>query len=197
VRQRYKKPNIVYEGFRKASLILDRFLKDKRLLLLLLLSGLLFLFVIIRFESLFFTALLIGLGAVSMLYQRYFKSPVGIELCMMATVLTSLVYGPHYGVFTGFASISAALILSGSFKHSSFVSVFTLPLIGLIVPFFRDMPLLYLGLLMTVLYDAVILPVYIMLGSRVVSSIIFFATHVLFNYWVFSTIAPFIRSLMG
>jgi hypothetical protein len=198
MRQRYKKQNVVYKGLKKSSALLDYILSNKRLLLLGLLGGLFFLFIAIRFQRLLFTGILIGLGAVSMLYQRYlrFGNYIGFELCMLATVLTSLAYGPHYGAFTGFVSITAAFVLSGNFKHSSFISILTLPLIGLIVPIFRNMSLLYLGILMTIIYDAIILPLYILLGSRIIPSVIFFITHILINAWVFSMIAPFIYSLM-
>jgi hypothetical protein len=198
MRQRYKKPNLIYNTLKLSSSILDFFIKNKRFFLILILCCAVFFFVLVRFQRLFYTALLILIASVSMIYQRYSKyaNYVGFELCMMSTVLTGLVYGSYFGAFTGFVSIFAALILSGNFKHSSFISVLTLPLIGAIVPFFSHLSLLYLGLLMTILYDAIILPLYVMLGSRIYSSIIFFITHVLFNYWIFSTIAPFIYNLM-
>ncbi len=198
MRQKYKKQNIIYKGLKKSSNLLEYILKNRKILLFGVLIGLFFLFFATRYKRLFFTIILIGLGAASFLYHRYFRygTYLGFELCMMATVLTSLAYGRHYGIFTGFVSIIAALVIGGNFKHSSFISIFTLPLIGAIVPFFDSMPLLYLGILMTLIYDAIVLPLYVLFGSRIIPSIIFFVSHMLFNAWVFSVIAPFIYNLM-
>ncbi|MEK6916707.1 MAG: hypothetical protein AABW92_03095 [Nanoarchaeota archaeon] len=190
--------NIVYILLKQSSNLLDDILKDKRKFLVSALLSLLGILVIIKFERLFFIALLIGLGIVSLLYIRFFKYAhyVGIELCMMATVLISLAYGQVAGAFAGFASITGALVLSGYFKPSYFISVLALPLIGLIVPLFSWLNLWQLGVLMTILYDLVVLPLYILMGSRIESSVVFFITHVLFNYWVFTTIAPFFYNLI-
>ena len=198
MREKYRKANVIYKSLKKGNDLLNHVITNTRLLLFIFVLGIAILLIIERYQRMFFTIFLIGLGAVSMIYQRYFRWShyVGFELCMMATVLTGLAYGPHYGAFTGFVSISSALILSGNFKHSSFISILVLPLIGAIVPFFSSLSLISLGLLMTILYDVIILPLYVMLGSRISSSVIFFITHVLLNLWVFSTIAPIIYSLM-
>jgi hypothetical protein len=198
MRQRYKKNNIIYRGLEKGSDLLNSIFRNPRLILLCLLFGAIFLFVALYYRRFLFTGILIGLASISMIYQRYFRYShyFGVELCMMATALAGRAYGPHYGAFTGFFSIFFAFIISGNFKYSSFVSLLTLPLIGAIVPLFGELSLLYLGLLMTVLYDIIILPLYMMLGSRLFPSIVFFLTHLLFNYWIFTTIAPFIFSFM-
>ena len=153
-----------------------------------------------RFKQLFFTVILILLGAVSLIHSRYFKYShyIGFELCTLATVLTSLAYGPGVGALTGLVSITMGFILSGYFKPTYFISVLTMPLIGLLVPFFSNhLSLPFLGLLMTLIYDAIILPLYVLVGgSRIASAGIFFVTHVFLNFWIFSTIAPLIYRLM-
>jgi hypothetical protein len=50
---------------------------------------------------------------------------------------------------------------------------------------------------MTAIYDALVLPLYVLLGSRAASSAVFFITHLLINIWVFTTIAPFIYQFMA
>ena len=198
MRQRYSKPNLVYKTLKKSNSIVDRISGNKRNILIVAICVLAFLFVAMRFKPLFFTALLIVLGAFSMIHIRYFRYAhyLGFELCMMATVLTSLAYGRYIGAIVGAVSIFSALIISGYFKYSSFVSVLTLPFIGIITPFFSNLPLPYTGLLMTVIYDIIIVPLYILLGSRVSSSIAFFISHILINFWIFSTIAPIIYRFM-
>ncbi|MEM4397247.1 MAG: hypothetical protein QW757_01320 [Candidatus Woesearchaeota archaeon] len=113
----------------------------------------------------------------------------------MAVVLTTLAYGRKYGVFVAFASLIGGYVLSENFKPSSFISIFTLPLISLIVPFF-DLPMFYLGIIMTIIYDIIILPLYILMGSNIYKSIVFFITHLIFNAWVFYFFAPIIYNIM-
>ena len=195
---RYKKTNPVYKLLQFLSNILDQILKDKKKFFGAFVLGLLGLFILIRFKGLLITCILIGIGAVSMMYVRFFKMAhyIGFELCTMATVIVARTYGPTYGAFAGFASITGALILSGYFKPSYFISVLALPLVGLATPYLNHLPLWQVGMIMTVAYDLVVLPVYIMLGSRIISSVIFFITHILLNYWVFTTIAPFIYGII-
>jgi len=195
---KFKKHNAVYGFLKKLDDFLTKIAKDPKKVLgfgILFIIGLL---LITRYKAILFFVLLNLLAAVSMLYLKISKHAhyVGIELCMMATVLISLKYGVVLGVITGFISITSALIISGYFKPTYFVSVLTMPLIGLIVHLFPGMVLWQLGVLMTIIYDAIVLPLYILMGSRISSSIVFFITHVLFNYWVFTTIAPIIFSFM-
>lgn len=198
MRKKYRRENLFYNILSKGSSLADYVLKNRKFFLAAIIAGLLCLFLIREYKKYFFILLLTGIGAASMLYQRYFRYShyLGLELCMMATVLSGLAYGHAAGAVTGFFSITFAFILSGNFKHSSFISIMTLPLIGAIVPFFGNLPLLYLGLLMTLLYDMIILPMYYMLGSRIISSALFFISHMLINAWVFSTLAPFLYNIM-
>lgn len=189
----------IYDLLTFSSSFLKKIIKDRKKLAFFILSGIIILFLIKSFEKFFFTLLLTGIGAASLVHSRYFKYSyyVGFELCTMATVITALAYGPAFGVFTGFFSIFGGFVLSGHFKPTYFVSVLAMPLIGILAPLFSHLPLLYLGLLMAIIYDAIILPLYVLFGSRVVSSVVFFVTHMLFNYWVFTSVAPIILGLLS
>ena len=161
--------------------------------------GVIVLFIIKRFSSIFFTSVLILLGILSFALPRYiaYGKFIGFELCTLATVLTSLSYGPHYGAFTGLVTIFFGFVFGGHFKPTYFISVLTMPVIGLITPLFSDLPLLWIGVLMTLLYDAIILPLYVFIGgSKITSVIIFGITHLFLNAWIFATLAPLIRSVM-
>jgi len=138
-------------------------------------------------------------GAVSMIYIRFFKYShyVAFELCTLATVLTTLAYGPHVGMFTGFMSITLGFVISGYFKPQYFISVLALPLMALIIPFLSHLELWQIGVIVTVIYDLIILPLYALFGSRILSTVVFFITHILLNYWVFTTVAPIVFSIMS
>jgi len=193
-----KKQNIVYSFLKKFDDFLKHIAKDPKKVLGIAILSILSLIIITKHRSILFFVLLNLLASVSMLYLKISKHAhfIGIELCTLATVLISLKYGYVLGMITGFISITSALIISGYFKPSYFVSVLAMPLIGLIVPLFSGLPLWQIGILMTIIYDAIVLPLYVFMGSRIPSSIVFFVTHVLFNYWVFTTIAQVIFNLM-
>lgn len=190
--------NFIYALLNYTSELFNKLTKDKKRIIIVILATIIALFLIKSFQKFFFTALLTGVGALSLIHSRYFRYSyyIGLELCTMATVLTALAYGPAFGVFTGFFSIFIGFVLSGHFKPTYFVSVLAMPLIGVIVPLFSSLPLLYLGLLMTLIYDLIILPLYVLFGSRVASSAVFFVTHIMLNFWFFSAVAPFIYGIM-
>ncbi len=190
--------NFIYELLTFFSSILNRLSSSKKRLLILFLLAIILLFFISHFRRIFFVIVLTSIGALSLIHSRYFKYShyIGFELCTMATVLTAIAYGPLFGLFTGFASLFGGFVLSGYFKPTYFISILVMPIVGLLVPMFSHLPLLYTGLIITVLYDSIILPLYILMGSRPISSLIFFITHVFFNLWVFSTVAPFLLSMM-
>ncbi|MFH2020941.1 MAG: hypothetical protein ABIJ34_05975 [archaeon] len=189
-----KKKNWFYSLLLSASRLVDHIIKDRKKLFFLFIIGLLGLFLIKEFKGIFYLLILIGLGAVSMIYIRFFNFAhyIGFELCMMATVLSTLRFGSSVGAFVGFSSITLALIISGYFKPTYFISVIALPLVAILVPLFGSLNLWQLGLLMTLIYDLIVLPLYILMGSRVISSIVFFITHMISNYWIFRTLAPLI-----
>ncbi len=194
-----KKNNIVYIYLKSISRALEKIISDKRKALLAVLTGLLILFVLTRFKKAFFTILLILLGSFSMIYIRFFKQShyIAFELCTLATVLSSLAYGPHYGIVAGFISISLSFVISGYFKPTYLISVLAMPFMAVIAPFFSSLPLWQIGLIITIIYDSIILPLYVLSGSRVSSTIVFFISHVLLNYWVFSTIGPIIYNIIS
>lgn len=194
----YNKPNPVYRLLRFCNSVAEQLFRNRRAMLLAFLLVVFSLFMFTRHRIVFFTAVLIMAGILSLIPSRYFRyyHHLGIELCTMAAVLTSKAYGPAAGAFTGGISIFLGFVLSGKFKPSYFISVLVMPLIGVLAHFIRDMPLFYTGLLMTVVYDLIILPFYVAMGSKAHSIAVFFATHILFNFWIFSTIAPLIYKLM-
>jgi hypothetical protein len=190
---------IIYDILKQISNYFESIVKDKQKFLIVLIGISLIFLIAIKFKPLFIILILISLGAISMIYVRFFNFAhyIGFELCTMATVLVSLAYGPSLGAITAFISLTLAFVISGYFKPKYFVSLLILPIIGLIVPFFKNLSLPLLGVLMSIVYDAIILPIYVaMRSSKVHSALIFFITHTLLNYYVFTTIAPIIYSMM-
>ena len=193
------KKNLTYKILKFFSDLFSQIIKDKRQFLVYSLLSLVLLFFMTRYKPIFITLILILLGGFSMLYIRFFNFShyIGFELCTMATVLTALAYGPIFSFMTGFVSITLGFIISGYFKPTYFISILTMPLLGLLIPIFSHLPLWQIGLIFTVLYDLIILPLYVIMGSRIHSTVIFFITHIILNLWIFTTIAPVIYRVIN
>ncbi len=190
--------NLTYTILKFFSDLFNQIIKDKRKFLIYSLLFMLILFFIARYRPIFFMLLLILIGGFSMIYIRFFKLShyIGFELCTMVTVVTALAYGPLFSFITGFVSITLGFIISGYFKPTYFISIFVMPLVALLIPLFSHLPLWQIGLIVTVLYDMIILPLYVIMGSRIHSTVIFFITHILLNLWVFTTIAPIVYRII-
>ena len=174
------------------------FFHERRLAVLFILIGLVLLFLFWQIvEMLFVMAMFIALGIGSMMYNRWVKVSLGFELIMLGVVITGMLYGRFHALTVGFIALFFAEVLSNRFTHSTFVSFIGMFAIAMVVPFFADNNVKWVGIGMTLLYDIIILPGYILLGSSPGRSLLFFSTHVIFNSWIFITIAPLIMSLLS
>ena len=141
-------------------------------------------------KELFLVAAFIGLGASSMFYNRFIRTSLGFELITLGVVITGLLYGPAISVFVGFFSLLIAELITGSLQHKTVVSFAGIITIGILTQFFKDTPITTAGIAITIIYDAIIVPGYLLLGSNPLRTGLFLATHIAFNFWVFTTIAP-------
>src|SRR3989338_2485885 len=144
-------------------------------------------------------AFFIALGAVSMLYNRWVRVSLGFELVMLGLVITAVAFGRLAGLVVGFTGLFLAEVLSGRFTHSTFVSFIGLAVVGLAAPNafgILEGNITLTGILLTVIYDAVIAPGYVILGSNPGRTGLFVVTHLAFNAWVFSFAAPLILRLL-
>jgi len=82
------------------------------------------------FKQIFFVTVLIVLGSISVLYNRIIRMPLGIELCILATVLCSIKYGPLIGGIVWFVSLFFSFVLSRQFQYKSFISLFAIEVIA-------------------------------------------------------------------
>jgi hypothetical protein len=139
----------------------------------------------------------IALGAASLLYSRFIRISLGFELIMLFTVLAGFLYGTGAALFTGLTSMLFAFILSGHFSQGSFVSFIGIIVVCFLIPVFKGTGITGAGILLTLIYDAIIASGYIALGSRIERTVLFVATHVPFNIWAFIAIAPRIYDFLA
>ncbi len=178
---------------------LFRFLIEKRFIVLLLIASLVLLFFFWNYvKVIVIMAIFIALAAFSMLYNRWIKASIGIELIMLGLVITSISFGRLPGLFVGIVGLLLAEVLSERFTYSTFVSFFGIIVVALVAPniFTQTGSITSAGIILTVIYDAVIIPGYLMLGSNAGRSGLFVITHILFNTWLFTFIAPAVFNLL-
>ena len=134
---------------------------------------------------------LIIIGFCSLLYNRFIRVSLGIEFIMLSTVTAGVIYGPIAAFITGGIALFAAEVFNQSFQHSTIVSFFGIAAVSIATPFFSPwLSIPALGMTMAILYNAIIFPGYILLGSQPWKCILFTATDLVFNAWVFIAIAP-------
>ena len=170
-----------------------RFLIEKKFIALLALAAAVLLFFFWAYVKLLvIMAFFIALGAVSMVYNRWIKVSVGVEFVMLGLVITSVVFGRLPGLAVGLVGLFLAEIISERFTYSTFVSFIGIAVIAVIAPniFHQVNSITAAGIILTVIYDAIIIPGYLLLGSNPGRSAFFVVTHIIFNIWVFSFIAP-------
>ncbi len=174
------------------------FLWKKRFFIALVISSAALLFLFRNFvEMLAVMAFFIALGVASMMYNRWIKISLGIEFIMLGTVITGLVYGKFPALVVGLVSLFFAEVITDRFTYSTFVSFVGIFAVSMVTPMLDGISITWVGIWMTLLYDAVIGPGYIIVGSSVWRTLLFVVTHILFNIWVFVFAAPWVFRLAG
>ena len=101
--------------------------------------------------------LLIGVlcmvNAFMLRYERYVDLPIDIELSTFSAILMALKYGVMWGIAAGIATKFAVMISNRDFNRNSIVSLSGYVLAAVFAGIFSDLPILYLGLLVTLLVN--------------------------------------------
>ncbi len=177
-----------------------KFLIEKKLIVVIAIVAAVLLFFFWAYVKLLAVmAFFIALGAVSMIYNRWVKLSVGVEFVMLGLVITSIAFGRLPGLIVGLAGLFLAEIISERFTYSTFVSFIGIAVVALIAPniFHQTNNITSAGIILTVIYDAIIIPGYLLLGSNPGRSAFFMVTHIIFNIWVFSFIAPMVFRILA
>ena len=173
------------------------FLWERRIIIAFIVPVVIFIFLFWNLvEALLVMGAFIFLGVASLMYNRWVKVSLGVELIMLGVVITGMLYGWPAALAVGFTSLFFSEVLTNRFTHSTFVSFIGMFVVAIVAPQFEGRDVRWVGIGMTLLYDAIILPGYLLLGSSPGRSLLFLATHILFNFWIFWTVAPVIWSFL-
>jgi hypothetical protein len=142
-------------------------------------------------------AIFIVVGVVSLLYNRFLKVSLGIELNMLGIVIIGLLYGPLAAFIVGSITLFFAFVLTEHLTHASFVSFIGIAAVSFLIPVLSNMSITATGISLTIIYDVIIAAGYLALGSRLERTALFIVTHIPWNIWVFWSIAPKIYEFVG
>jgi uncharacterized membrane protein len=177
------------------------FLFEKRFAVVLGIAAIILLFFFWKqIEVFVIGAVFIALAAVSMIYNRWVKTSVGIELVTFGVVLMVLVYGRLPGLIVGLVGLFLAEVISEKFTYSTFVSFIGVGIMAMIAPNIFQLTgnsITATGIILTLVYDAIIIPGYLLLGSNIGRSVFFVITHLIFNTWLFAFAVPFVFRLLA
>lgn len=137
---------------------------------------------------------LTALGAISRAWQRFFPVEFGVELVMLATVISGFAYGAFAGLFVGVVSLILSTILTQEDPGKMWPAFATIGFIGFLAGTLTIANVALWGVIFTVAYDAIITAIYISMGFSIIKTLIFDATHIAFNYFVFYHVAPILIS---
>ena len=157
---------------------------------------LLAIFILAYFRKLVIMLVLMLLASVSMIYNRWVNLSIGVELIILATVIAGIFYGAGIGVLVGIITLLSAEIIGGRADPRTVVSFIGIIVVGAVAHSFAPSQIRVAGITLTVLYDLIIIPGYIYVGSNPVKSVIFAITHIAWNVLIFLNVAPLIVQLM-
>ena len=182
--------------------VIDFVRRHKIISLIIFFTAIIFLFVLNQFSVLMKNTIIISslilLGGISNIYQRYVRVHLGIEFIMLSTIICGYVYGAIVGGVVGFLTFALAMYFEGRFPHTLFVSFILITLVGIFAATLNSHSITFVGIVLTIAYDLILVPTYIGLFRARIPSILTFAiTHIIWNYWVFTNIAPSVLQLIA
>jgi hypothetical protein len=164
----------------------------------LLLAFLLILNIVLQGKLTYFyiVVIFIAAGSLSTFYHIFFKGPVHFEMVKLVTILSSVAYGPYTGVLVGLVSSLIGRIISGRIDQMAIVSIIAIPVIAILASAFRTADITILGIVLVLVYTAIIFPLVMLMGGNIGYGIIYCATNIFFNVILFIYVAPLVKGLI-
>ncbi|MCP3684871.1 MAG: hypothetical protein GY861_19585 [bacterium] len=132
------------------------------------------------------------IGAFSTFYKNYLEGPINFELVKLGAIMMTVAYNPIAGISVGIIASVMGKILTGKVDQTIIMSIVGISVICVIAGFFQTPDIVLLGIVLTIVYYVVISPFIIMMGGSVWYGVIYIATDVIFNIFIFMRFAPFI-----
>lgn len=125
--------------------------------------------------------------AVSFLVNQFHVRIIGIELVTFATVVSGIIYGPVVGSVMGAVLVFISLVFSGFFGVYYFWLIPEYALAGYLAWVWRDQNIVTLGMNILLMVQGInIILTYVFARQNVPKYIIYIATELVFNFFLFS-----------
>lgn len=121
------------------------------------------------FRPILMTAILIAIGAVSIIYKRWVSIGIDLEMCSFCAVAVGSSYGATAGAISGAVSMLLALALNGHAMQNPFfaaIKIVTVAILGVLTSLFATSNLVLLGGVYTFIADAIFVLIALQTGGN-------------------------------
>lgn len=173
--------------------------KKNRPLVLGIIAGLVLLFFFGHYlKDIVVLALLAAIGILSTIYKRYMRIPPAVELVTFSTVMAGLAYGPVVGAVFGAVVTVLAEVFNSGIDAFIIGYIPARAIVGFTSAFFPATDIVTLGLMMSILYNAVAQPLYALQSDAELrfKLIAFVLINVPFNFIAFSVLGELVKGIV-
>ena len=144
-------------------------------------------------------ALLASISVFSTIYKRFMRVPPAVELATFSTVMVGVAYGPVTGALFGAIITVVAEIMNSGIDAFIVGYVPGRAVVGFVSAYFPAANIVTLGLLMSVLYNAIAQPMYAFQSDAELrfKLLAFVVVNISFNFIIFSLLGNFVRGIIA
>ncbi len=142
--------------------------------------------------------LLMILAVLPTIYKRWIRMGIGIELMLFSTVIVGVKYGATAGFLFGFTALLASDFMNRVIGEWSLLNSLAMGIGGVIAGSVGDRTGIFLTGMVSFIGVELIrqIPPLLIGGQREkIMSVVYTIIHLMFNLWLFSTIAPLVGFL--
>ncbi len=129
------------------------------------------------------------IGAMSTFYQNFVRVPIQFELVKFVTILTAVAFGAIPAILVGIISSFIGKIITGKLEADFLGSILAICVISFIGSSFAGADIVTLGIILVLIYHAIIFPIALTMGGNLGYGIIYSGSNIIFNILVFMYLA--------
>lgn len=141
-------------------------------------------------------AMLILLASFSTFYFNYIVIPVNFELVKMSTILAAYTHSIAAGLVVGIASTILGKVLIGRIDDKLPISVAAISLLAVAAGLFPSAGIVVLGIVLVGFYNIALFSLTHAMGGDVMWNLPYEGTNFVFNFILFTRIAPLLLPLL-
>lgn len=154
----------------------------------------------IFFRPVLVTGVFAAIAVVSRMYQKHIRLQLGVDLAVFGTVICGALFGPIYGALVGVLAYPISIVYTKEEARYLPVAMAGIALVGVIAGCVNIAPpeIVMWGVGLTALYDILTSGLYYYIyRAPIIGGIVFSATHIAFNYFVFSSFGEFVLNILA